>query len=42
MNPPSGGIKPNETLFFETSFIPYRKKNYKIKVNMEVTEVLDG
>ena len=41
LEPAQGSIKPNETLFLECSFIPYRKKDYKIKVPMVVKELID-
>jgi len=34
-------MKPNETIFLDCSFVPYRKKNYKIKVPLVASEILD-
>lgn len=36
-----GNIKPNETIFLDCSFIPYKKKEYHVKVLLIVKEVLD-
>ncbi len=41
LDPSKGNIKPNETIFLDCAFIPYRKKEYKIKVPLFVKEVLD-
>ena len=34
-------LKPNETDFLLCSFIPYKKKNYKISIPVKVMDVLD-
>ena len=36
-----GNIKPNETIYLDCSFIPYKKKEYHVKVPLIVKEVLD-
>ena len=37
-----GAIRPNETIFVECSFVPYKKKDYKIKVPIKAKEILDS
>ncbi len=34
-----GKIKPNETIFLDCSFIPYKRKEYHIKVPLNAREV---
>jgi hypothetical protein len=41
LEPPSGRIKPNETMYLDCSFIPYKKKEYRVKVPFSAKEVLD-
>ncbi len=42
LEPPIGHIKPNETLFLDCSFVPYKKKNYHIKVPLIARELIDA
>ncbi|EGR30025.1 hypothetical protein IMG5_144000 [Ichthyophthirius multifiliis] len=41
LEPSEGKIKPNEHIFIDCSFIPYKKKNYRIKVPIQILEILD-
>ncbi|KAL4426641.1 hypothetical protein ABPG74_018719 [Tetrahymena malaccensis] len=41
LEPVNGKIQPNEHIFLDCSFIPYKKKSYKIKVPLVVKEIMD-
>ena len=41
LDPEQGQIKPNETIFLDCSFVPYSKKQYKIKVPLVAKEIID-
>jgi hypothetical protein len=34
-------INPNESIFLDCSFIPYKKKDYKIKIPLIAEEIID-
>lgn len=36
-----GKIMPNEHIYLDCSFIPYKKKNYKIKIPFVAREIID-
>lgn len=40
LEPQIGKIQPNEHIFLDCSFIPYKKKNYKIKVSLTAKEIM--
>jgi hypothetical protein len=41
LEPSSGKIKPNETIYLDCSFIPYKRKEYHVKIPITAREVLD-
>jgi len=41
LEPPTSILKPNEIKYLLSSFVPYRKKDYKISVPIKVLNVID-